>query len=57
MYDESCFVRHWDKPLYPLGGRCLYGKTVGVVGMGGIGAAVTHRLQGFELKRLIYYSR
>lgn len=57
QYDEKFTINHWDKPLYPYGGRCLYGKTVGLVGFGGIGVQVAKRLAGFNLGRLLYTSR
>ncbi len=57
MYDENCRIDHFRKPLYPLGGNCLYGKTVGIVGLGGIGVQVAKRLKGFNLKKLLYTSR
>ena len=35
--------------------RSLYGKTVGVIGMGNIGRAVTRKLYGMDVARVIYY--
>jgi len=43
------------KPEWMLG-RDLFGSTVGIVGLGRIGAAVARRLQGFDC-RLLYTSR
>lgn len=37
-------------------GRDVYGKTLGVVGMGRIGRAVARRARGFEM-RVLYFSR
>lgn len=37
-------------------GEDIYGKTLGIVGMGRIGAAVARRSSGFNMK-IIYYSR
>ena len=31
-------------------GRALYGRTVGLVGLGGIGRALVKHLKGFEVK-------
>lgn len=36
-------------------GKDLFGSTVGIVGLGGIGQAVAKRLKAFEISRLVYY--
>lgn len=38
-------------------GHSLQGKTVGILGMGGIGRTIRDRLQGFGFKKIIYYNR
>ncbi|TID24768.1 hypothetical protein CANINC_002992 [Pichia inconspicua] len=38
-------------------GHSIQGKTVGILGMGGIGKTVRDRLSGFGLKKIIYYNR
>ena len=42
---------HWDKKRYSEA-RGLYGKTMGIVGLGAIGLAVAERASAFELKIL-----
>jgi D-3-phosphoglycerate dehydrogenase len=42
----------WDKKLYT--GNEIFGKTIGVVGVGKIGAEVVKRLKAFEAKIIIY---
>lgn len=44
----------WAPELFP--GEDIHGKTLGIVGMGRIGAAVARRSLGFSMK-IIYYSR
>lgn len=38
-------------------GHSLQGKTVGILGMGGIGRTIRDRLLGFGFKKIIYYNR
>lgn len=38
-------------------GRCPEGKTVGILGMGGIGRAIRDRLVPFGFKKIVYYNR
>lgn len=38
-------------------GHSLQGKTVGILGMGGIGRTIRDRLKGFGFKRIVYYNR
>ncbi len=42
-------------PTYMLGSN-VYGRTIGIVGMGRIGTAVARRARGFNM-RILYYSR
>ena len=42
----------WDKKLYT--GNEIFGKTIGVVGVGKIGVEVVKRLKAFEAKIIIY---
>jgi glyoxylate reductase len=46
----------WDKPWNPfmLLGVDVYGKTLGIIGLGRIGRAVAERAKGFNMK-IIYY--
>jgi len=44
----------WDPNL--LLGRDIHGSTVGIIGLGGVGAAVARRLAGFTCK-LLYWNR
>ncbi|MHA1270042.1 MAG: 2-hydroxyacid dehydrogenase [Candidatus Helarchaeota archaeon] len=46
------------KDWYPLffAGRDVYGKTIGIIGMGRIGSAIARRASGFNMN-IIYYSR
>ncbi len=44
----------WD-PMLMLGHE-VYGKTLGIIGMGNIGSAVARRAQGFDMD-IIYYNR
>ena len=44
----------WRPQLYGTG---LTGKTLGIVGMGGVGQALAQRLKGFDLQLLYYDSR
>ncbi|MFO7992494.1 MAG: D-glycerate dehydrogenase [Thermoplasmata archaeon] len=44
----------WD-PMLMLG-REVYGKTLGIIGMGNIGSAVARRARGFDMD-ILYYSR
>jgi len=48
----------WNKPWSPLfmTGPELKGKTLGIIGLGGIGTAVARKVKGFGM-RVIYYSR
>lgn len=46
--------RHWSPGL--LLGRDVHGATLGIVGMGAIGAAVARRARGFDM-RVLYSSR
>lgn len=50
--DASCRKGDWEKKAFM--GRELTGKTVGVVGLGAIGALVAKRLAGFECRLLGY---
>lgn len=46
-----------DKSAGARWGHSLQGKTVGILGMGGIGRTVRDRLQGFGFKKIVYYNR
>ncbi|EZQ03198.1 2-ketogluconate reductase [Candidatus Acidianus copahuensis] len=48
----------WNTPWYPtfMLGREVFGKTIGIIGMGRIGKAVLRRAKGFSM-RVVYYSR
>lgn len=52
------FVRHgnWKRGESPAFGIDLYGKTLGIVGMGRIGAAVAQRAEAFGMN-VIYFNR
>lgn len=57
--ESDQFVRNgyftgWKPDL--LLGRSVYGKTLGIIGMGRIGEAVAQRAKGFDM-RVIYYKR
>jgi glyoxylate reductase len=57
IVEADCFVREgrfqgWE-PLLMLGND-IFGKTLGIIGMGRIGRAVAHRSLGFDMK-VIYY--
>lgn len=45
---------YWDQTPYL--GTDVYGKTLGIVGLGGIGQRVAKRASGFEM-RVVYFSR
>jgi D-3-phosphoglycerate dehydrogenase len=45
--DQAVRAGEWDRKYTDLVGVELAGKTVGIVGLGRIGAAVAHRLRGF----------
>ena len=38
-------------------GNSLEGKTIGIVGLGGIGKTIAKCLKPFSIERVIYYSR
>ena len=38
-------------------GNSLEGKTVGIVGLGGIGKTIAKCLKPFSIKKVVYYSR
>ena len=38
-------------------GNSLFGKTVGIVGLGGIGQAVAERLKAFKVEKILYNTR
>lgn len=50
--DGSCRQGEWEKKAFM--GREITGKTVGIVGLGAIGALVAKRLNGFDVKLLGY---
>lgn len=50
--DESTKKGEWEKFF----GSAVYGKTLGIVGMGDIGRSVARRARGFNM-RVIYWSR
>ncbi|HNZ44387.1 MAG TPA: D-glycerate dehydrogenase, partial [Candidatus Syntrophosphaera thermopropionivorans] len=57
IVEADCFVREgkfqgWE-PMLMLGND-IFGKTLGIIGMGRIGRAVAHRALGFDMK-VIYY--
>jgi glyoxylate reductase len=57
--EADAFVRSggWDKwTPYLLEGRSMPGRTLGIVGLGGIGSAVARMASGFGMK-VIYWSR
>lgn len=47
--------RHWEKESFPLGSQ-ITGKRVGIIGLGRIGSAIAHRLEGFSTQ-IAYYNR
>lgn len=49
---KSMLEGRWDKKLYT--GNEIFGKTIGIVGVGKIGSEVAKRLLAFESKILIY---
>lgn len=51
---EGCWKIAWY-PTFMLGSD-VYGKTLGIIGLGRIGTAVARRAKGFNM-RIIYYSR
>jgi D-3-phosphoglycerate dehydrogenase / 2-oxoglutarate reductase len=50
--DASMRAKAWDRKKFM--GVQLYGKVLGIIGLGRIGAAVAKRLQSFEMKVLAY---
>jgi lactate dehydrogenase-like 2-hydroxyacid dehydrogenase len=52
--EQSCRAGNWKKGL-PLA-RDPEGKTLGIVGMGGIGKVVARRMTGWGMK-VVYYNR
>lgn len=48
------YFKGWEPMLFL--GSPVYGKTLGIIGMGRIGKAVAHRAKGFNMD-IIYYSR
>ena len=50
--DASMRAKAWDRKKFM--GIQLYGKVVGVIGLGRIGAAVAKRLQAFQMKVLAF---
>jgi glyoxylate reductase len=52
--EQSCRAGNWKKGL-PLA-RDPEGKTLGIVGMGGIGKVVARRMTGWGMK-IVYYNR
>ncbi|UCD45913.1 MAG: hydroxyacid dehydrogenase [Candidatus Bathyarchaeota archaeon] len=54
--DKAVRSGEWSRKYSDLKGTEVMGKTVGIVGLGKIGAAVARRLRGFEVK-ILYYSR
>lgn len=62
-FEEGVMLTRGGK--WPSGGKCAgarlghgpVGKTVGILGMGGIGRAVRDRLAPFGFKRTVYYNR
>jgi len=60
VVEADKYVRRggWKVPwgLMMMLGSDVYGKTIGVVGLGGIGLAVAQRAKGFDM-RILYHSR
>lgn len=52
--DEDTFAYNWSGRT-DIGG--IYGQTVGILGMGEIGAELARRLGGFAPERVLYYKR
>lgn len=50
LIDRRCRERDWGK----ITGIDLYGKTLGIVGLGAIGKCVARRARGFEMKILAH---
>jgi len=50
--DATMKAGKWDRKKFV--GTELYGKTIGVVGLGRIGCAVAQRLKGFEVELIAY---
>lgn len=48
--DRAVHAGRWEKTP----GQLLYGRTVGIIGLGNVGKAVTRALQPFEVKVLAY---
>ena len=42
---------------YSYNGNSLYGKTVGIVGLGSIGLAIAERMRAFKVEKVLYTSR
>ncbi|MBW2306349.1 MAG: D-glycerate dehydrogenase [Deltaproteobacteria bacterium] len=59
VVESDRFIREKDRDKWPFNcflGTDVYGKTLGIVGMGRIGSSVARRAQGFGM-RIIYYNR
>lgn len=48
--DKKCHVKDWSKNL----GLDIYGKTLGILGLGAIGKGLAQRASGFNMKVLAY---
>lgn len=53
--DRSLRARKWHKNEMRDQNYSLYGKSVGIVGMGSIGRKVVGMLRGFNVKEILYY--
>ena len=50
LINDMCHEKKWTKVL----GSDIYGKTLGILGLGAIGKGVAKRAQGFDMKILAY---
>lgn len=57
---ENLMKGKWGQDINAAGtpiGHSIQDKVIGILGMGGIGRTVRDRLQGFGLKKVVYYNR
>lgn len=57
---ENLMKGRWKTDMNSAGttyGHCIQNKVIGILGMGGIGRTVRDRLEGFGVKKIVYYNR